>query len=121
VKKLILSLLALVVLLAANCNQPPVPPPSPVADAGPPVVVVPDAAPAPTPAVDAGPAPVPLTPVGAACFNLASIPCSEGVDPHCVAVTQRAIDAQLTKVDLPCLTKAKTPKAAAACGFVACK
>ena len=130
-KTLALSLLALVVLIAANCSYKPVPtPPGPTADAAPPPAPVPtvvaDAAPpAPVPpsSADAGPAPapVPMTPVGQACFNLAALGCPEGKDPSCVAVTQHAIDSGLTKVPLDCLTRAKTAAAARVCGFVACK
>lgn len=138
-KKLILALVALAVLLAANCNPPPVPPapPSPVADAAPPPPVIVDAAPAPAPtptvvadaapppAPDAGPTPVPLTPVGAACFNLAAIKCSDGIAPNCVATLQHVVDFQAANhgkaPPLACLAGAKTAAAARACGFVSCK
>jgi hypothetical protein len=141
VKKLILALLALGMLLAGNCSRPVVPP-QPVTldgsapvmtDAAPPLLdaapapaptVVADAAP-PPPAPDAGPVPVPLTPVGAACFNLAAIGCSDGKAPSCVATLQHVVDFQAANgkraPPLACLTGAKDPKTAKACGFVSCK
>ena len=85
-------------------------PPTPPVPPGPPPVVA-DARPTPSPDVA-------LTACQAACANLQAIGCH--IDIDCAAVCQRVQDAHLTNLKPECLTKAKTPDEARACGTVMC-
>jgi len=60
------------------------------------------------------------TPAVAVCENLDFVGCPEGRDPKCAEVIAHAIDAGLTRVDVPCLAHASTRAAVRACGFAGC-
>jgi len=121
-------------LVAAQCNPPPKPPPVvPVEVAGAGPVAIGGSGPVSSAgasgAGDAGeggqpdkPPPPPLTdPVDIACANLAEAGCPEA-GPLCVVVLRKAITARLTVVPVVCLDSAHTKAAVRLCGkFVGCK
>lgn len=113
--KLILLCGLLTLLVAAQCNPGPLPPPAPV-----PTVVIADAA--PPPLTDAAPAPEPdIDPsVRAACSTLAALQCPEGLAADCRVVLQKAFVQRITIVPLDCLVGATSKPGARACGFVTC-
>jgi len=96
-------------LLALAC-PPPRPMPPDAGDGGT-VPIVGDA----SPAWDASPEAL------AACMHLAELGCTEGRAVDCGYVIDKARALRLTRVDVPCLTAAKTKDGVKACGFVVCR
>jgi hypothetical protein len=55
-----------------------------------------------------------------ACLNLRALGCVEGKDGRCVETLRKAVEARLTNVDARCLSRARTPELARACGGGVC-
>lgn len=104
--------------LSAACNSC-TPEPAPITPDPVPFPPEPyDAAPDPIPVGDAAP---PSTPSEAACQNLHRLGCDEAESVKaCVDVTNHAISAHLTTVNLQCLSTATTRAQVRACKFVNC-
>lgn len=111
--KYLLALCAFI--LCSACTTQPQPVPAPAPDPTP--VVIGDAAPEPED-VDAAHKATAAT----ACESMHAAGCDEaGSVASCTSVIQHAVTAKLTKVDLACLTAAKTKAAVRKCSFVVCQ